>query len=421
MVRSNNKYTQLGGDSLPSKIDPYRIEFRQGETGEWLHLPRDTDIMFDSGNMTKTVIGVDIVKRLGLHVDEQCNVTIQGVGGYHACRGRGSVKMRLKYPYNVSEMVDENMDKQMRSDVYDIVFYVSNEHPTTIIFGHDGALDQLFSNKYNIQGLYHVGHPSYFSNYINRELVEDYSKRIKSKNNPSSSTSTSTSTSNFTNFDNVSKKYLDGFNEFLIVNELMGMFFHSVKVCGPTFIQKFMEAKEIFVDAMLSCPDSHLSIQLQSVDIDDQFFEFLSLLLIKYLISIKYFWDEKNFKNRISMFIVNIPFYMFFLLISDIKIAVSIIPLKYQAIFGNILETYQWLTGAEGIHHNKISDVKYSNEEVDEFAENFSINIAEFMSRGYLIHTTKLTDPKDLEKVRCMCKVNANAGKSSTKHINVLQ
>ena len=91
--------SQIGGRHLPSVMWNQFIEFKNG-SGEYVKLPDDYKIIFDSGNESKTLIGTEVVTQLGLPVRDICLTKLSGVGGDAICYRGAVLDLQLLDPYN---------------------------------------------------------------------------------------------------------------------------------------------------------------------------------------------------------------------------------------------------------------------------------------------------------------------------------
>jgi len=131
---------------LPSTIDNNNIMFLNN-TKNFIPLPKQYDILFDSGNATVTTVGINIVKQLGLHIEQGCQITLTGIGGKTKCSGYVVLEFKLNEAYS-----------EANNKSYKIIAFVSDEQKNSIIFGHNTALTHLFNDNYFIKNKYDNTH-----------------------------------------------------------------------------------------------------------------------------------------------------------------------------------------------------------------------------------------------------------------------
>jgi hypothetical protein len=163
---------QLGGRQLPSIIRNEHVKILNG-SNKYVEMPIDFHIIFDSGNQAQTMVGKTVIETLGLVPHQICVKEIHGVSGSDFCYQGVNLHMKLVYPYNTPNDHKDAPDHELVVEAM-----VSNDKNMgkTILFGHDGGLNQLFSAGYMIDSLYHDDHQEYLLQFVLRQAVNPETK-----------------------------------------------------------------------------------------------------------------------------------------------------------------------------------------------------------------------------------------------------
>ena len=162
---------QRGGLNLPSIMNNDHMQFMNDKTRRMVSLPQDYRIIFDTGNESLTMIGIGIVDELGLTPQVGCYQEIKGVGGAATCYKYVELVCDLLKPYNVPGKDYDALPAQR----FKVQCMVSLEPAmrNTLIFGHDGGLNQLFTLGYHIDAMYHQNHPLYLFQFVHHAYLKE--------------------------------------------------------------------------------------------------------------------------------------------------------------------------------------------------------------------------------------------------------
>jgi hypothetical protein len=155
----NLKNILKGGNMLPTVMSNDKIIFKNSRD-EYVPLDDEFEIIFDTGNFGNTLIGENIVKKLGLHIKNVCPATFAGV---IACKMKCGdvVKFSFKFLYPYIEPSKMTIKTNEKSRKYSVVGYVvSGGNEDKIIFGQKNGLNILFNDGYAIDSLYEKGSTS---------------------------------------------------------------------------------------------------------------------------------------------------------------------------------------------------------------------------------------------------------------------
>lgn len=129
--------------TIPSIIMNKYILMKNSKN-QFVELPKDYEILFDSGNASITVLSRDIIKELSLTTDQACKIKISSLSGETKLCGE-FVNLQFKFSPNY---------KDSNNKIYNIIAFVSDNLKNKIIFSHLGALEYLFDDNYKIQFQY---------------------------------------------------------------------------------------------------------------------------------------------------------------------------------------------------------------------------------------------------------------------------
>lgn len=117
-------------------VNPSNTEFifiKQDNTN--VELPNEFNIIFDTGNDSYTLIGRDIVKYLGLDIEnDSIPLDTCGIVANAICTFNQFVNLKMSF---------KNF-----SNSFDIKAYIDDNHPKQLLFGWHSGLDQLYENRF---------------------------------------------------------------------------------------------------------------------------------------------------------------------------------------------------------------------------------------------------------------------------------
>ena len=164
------KHSQSGGRHLPIFISNDKMTFYSYVTDNFVVLPHEYTILFDTGNGTKTLIGDKVVEYLNLPFDQSCT-KVHGVGGQSTCSFETVIQYNLLYPYN--HPVDKIDDQEPYMGEFSAIISNDTTLGHNIIIGQDGGMDVLFSLGYHVDAIYHDDHEKNILQFIKSSHVED--------------------------------------------------------------------------------------------------------------------------------------------------------------------------------------------------------------------------------------------------------
>lgn len=116
----------------------------ENSLNNFIPLPNENQIIFDSGNSSVTTISRNIATYLNLQPIKGCRITSTGIGGESKQCG-DYVELNFKF---------DSKFPMTNNKIYTIQAFINDQLKDIILFGHLNGLDLLFNDNYSIKHKY---------------------------------------------------------------------------------------------------------------------------------------------------------------------------------------------------------------------------------------------------------------------------